>query len=45
MTDGVDSALFAITEGHGDAKVRIQVRRRDTVRSESESNAKIQGNA
>ena len=44
LTDGVDSTTFALTEGHGKEKVRIKVRNRDTVYSESDFNAKIQGN-
>ena len=43
LTDGVDSTTFALMEGHGGEKVRIEVRNRDTVYSESEFNAKIEG--
>jgi hypothetical protein len=43
LTDGVDSTTFALMEGHGGEKVRIKVRNRDTVYSESEFDAKIQG--
>ena len=43
LTDGVDSTTFALREGHGSEKVRIKVRTRDTVYSESEFNEKIHG--
>ena len=43
QTDGVDSTLFALSQGKGAEVVRIQVMRMDTVYSETEYTEKIQG--